>query len=434
MPEKSRGIRSNLAGRPGSPLASWQHVLRAWSPIGLSVAIAVSAAPAASAQDDGQADRQPMHDMATMEPPPPSWTWMADGNVFYGYNKQQRHFASLSAWESQNWFMGAGEHALGPGRLTLQAMLSLEPFTIQPQGSPQLFQTGESYQRVPLVDFQHPHDLLMNLTGSYRYSTSAATYDFSGGLVGAPALGPTAFMHRESSRDNPQVPLTHHSMDDTHISWGVVTAGVEKGEFTLEASGFRGEEPDEDHTNIERPRIDSYSARLSWRRGPWAAQFSGGRLHEPEWFEPYDQTRLTASVEFNGTVRARPVSATFGWGENRESIVRNGVSDNFLTEWDVRAAWATAIYGRAEIVEKQILGLGYHSEGEVYAEVYSHVDVLTIGAIHDVLRARWARVGIGADVTLYHLSPDVQADFEGSHSYHVFARWRPNAAPMHHMH
>jgi hypothetical protein len=403
-------------------------------PLAVIVAMALWVAPAVRAQDEAQGDPQQMPGMPETEPSSQAWTWTADGNLFYGYNRQQRHFADFSAWESQNWFMGAGEHALGAGRMTLQAMVSLEPYTIQPQGSPQLFQTGESYQRVPLVDFQHPHDLLMNLSGSYRYATAETTYDFSGGLVGAPALGPTAFMHRESARDNPQVPLTHHWMDATHISWGVITAGVEKGGFTLEASGFRGEEPDEDRTNIDRPRIDSYSARLSWRRGPWAAQFSGGRLHQPEWFEPYDETRLTASVEFNGTVRTRPVAATFGWGENRDAIVQHGVTDNFLTEWDVRAAWDTSIYGRAEVVEKQILGLGYDASGFPYAHVYSHFDVLTIGAIHDVLSARWARVGIGADVTLYHMSPDMLVYFEGSHSYHVFARWRPNATPRHHMH
>jgi hypothetical protein len=402
--------------------------------VALGVAMTLSISSAVSAQDDGQGDHEHTHDMAAMERSPETWTWTADWNVFYGYNKQQRHFADFSAWESQNWVMGAGDHALGPGRLTIQAMLSLEPYTIQAQGSPQLFQTGESYQRVPLVDFQHPHDLFMNLSGSYHVATAPATYMVSAALVGAPALGPTAFMHRESARDNPQVPLTHHSMDATHITWGVVTAGVETGGFLLEASGFRGEEPDENHTNIERPRIDSYSARLSWRRGPWAAQFSGGRLHEPEWFEPYDETRLTASIEFNGTVRTRPVSATVGWGENREAIVINGVSDSFLSEWDVRVARAISLYGRAEIAEKQILGLGYHPKGFVHPHVYSHFDVLTLGAIHDVLHARWARVGIGADVTLYHMSPDMLVYFEGSHSYHVFARWRPGAAPAHHMH
>ena len=50
-------------------------------------------------------------------------------------------------------------------------------------------------------------------------------------------------MHRESARDNPQVPLTHHDLDSTHISEGVLRAGVETGPMTFEASVFRGEEP-----------------------------------------------------------------------------------------------------------------------------------------------------------------------------------------------
>ncbi|MBI3491363.1 MAG: hypothetical protein HY047_06220 [Acidobacteria bacterium] len=97
-----------------------------------------------------------------MDPPPASeWTWNADANVFYGYNYQQRKFADFWAWESQNWFMLDGTRAVGNGRLTLDGMLSLEPFTIQALGSPQIYQTGESYQRVPLVNYQHPHDLIM---------------------------------------------------------------------------------------------------------------------------------------------------------------------------------------------------------------------------------------------------------------------------------
>jgi hypothetical protein len=85
-----------------------------------------------------------------------AWTWSGDANVFVGFNYQQRLFADFSAWESQNWFMGAGERPLGAGTLTVQGMLSLEPFTvgklvyaggrhIPAGGSPQLFQTGESY-------------------------------------------------------------------------------------------------------------------------------------------------------------------------------------------------------------------------------------------------------------------------------------------------
>ena len=91
-------------------------------------------------------------------------------------------------------------------------MISLEPFTMRGIGSPQLFQTGESYQRRPLIDRQHPHDLFMELGATYRLTRPRrTTIILSADLVGPAALGPTPFMHRESARNNPQAPLTHHS-------------------------------------------------------------------------------------------------------------------------------------------------------------------------------------------------------------------------------
>lgn len=377
---------------------------------------------------------------------PSPWTWSADGNVFAGYNYQQRHFANFSSLESQNWLMGIGDRLIGTGRLIVHTMISLEPFTIGKLiyaggqripgsgGSPQLFQTGESYQGTPLVNLQHPHDLVMALGATYRYVRPRATYIFGADLVGSPTLGPTPFMHRESARDNPQVPLTHHHMDSTHISTGVVRAGVEAKGFTIEGSLFRGAEPDDQRTNIERPRLDSWAGRLSWKRGPWSAQFSGGLVHEPEWFEPYDHTRLTASVGFDGAVGSRQLDATFAWGQERAKVVQNGVSDGFLLEWDLRATQKTAFYGRAEIAVKQLFGLGLHPRGFEHPHVYSHIDSLTLGAVRDVVTARWSRLGLGADVTLYHMSADLLEYYEGSHSFHVFLRWRPNLSSAAHVH
>jgi hypothetical protein len=368
------------------------------------------------------------------EVPSPAWHWTADGNVFFGYNYQQRLYADFSAWESQNWLMGSGERQLGNGRLTIESMISLEPFTLSAEGSPQLFQTGETYQQIPIVNRQHPHDLVMGLGGTYRYNRGGTTLVFGADLVGSPTLGPVPFMHRESARNNPQVPITHHFMDSAHVSTGVVRAGVETGGFTFEGSVFRGAEPDEDRTNIERPALNSWAGRIGYRRGSWSAQFSAGHIKEPEWFEPYDHTRLTASVAFNGTVAGRRLNATLGWGENREKVVINGVSDGYLLEWDFAPSARTALYGRAEIALKQLFGLGFHPRGFEHPHVYSHLDTLTIGAVRDIINVRRTRVGIGADVTLYHMSPDLLQYYDGSHSYHIFLRWRPNAAPTGHVH
>jgi hypothetical protein len=370
------------------------------------------------------------------------WSWSADANVFAGFNDQHRQFADFSSWESQNWFMAAGTRRVGTGRLMIDTMLSLEPFTVGKAvfsggqrvvagGSPQLFQTGESFQGAPLVNYQHPHDLLMALGGTYRLERPRLTYVVGADLVGSPTLGPTAFMHRESARDNPQAPLTHHFLDSTHITSGVIRGGVEVQGFTFETSAFRGEEPDEHRVKLDRPRLNSWAGRVGWRGGSWQAQFSGGRLHEPEWFEPYDMTRLTASVAFDGSVGDRPLTAMIAWGENREFTPYRGVADNYLLEADFRATDATSLYGRIEKVRKEVLGLGYHPKGFGHPHIYSDIDAFTIGLVRDLPIRAAGRTGIGADITLYNMSPDMALYWAGSNSIHVFLRWRPNVSTQH---
>jgi hypothetical protein len=404
------------------------------------------------------------HDHAHMAPAPDvqrAWTWSTDANVIVGYNYQRRLFADFWAWESQNWGMLSGERPVGAGKLTLTGMVSLEPWTIgrlvyaqgadgSPQrlfavtsggqrvhigGSPQTFQTGESYLGSPLINYQHPHDLIMNLGATYRFDGGRLRYTVGADLVGSPALGPVAFMHRESARNNPQAPLTHHFIDSTHITPGVVRAGVEVGHLTLETSAFRGEEPDEDRLNIDRPRLDSWSARASWRQGPWQAQFSGGHLHEPEWFDPYDVTRLTASIAYNGTAASKPLNATLAWGQNRELLV--GALDGYLLEWDWQLATRSSFYGRAEKMRKEVLSLGVHPRGLLpgqHPHSLSDIQALTLGHVFDLpIPAGW-RFGLGADVTVYRTSEDLTSYFGSPQSFHVFLRWRPSRTAPAHVH
>jgi hypothetical protein len=384
------------------------------------------------------------------------WAWTTDANAFFGYNYQQRKFADSRAIESQNWFMLDVSRTIGRGRLTLDAMLSLEPWTIgklayvgnpgqrtNVGGSPQLFQTGESYlltnsaggeDRIPLVNVQHPHDLFMGLGATYRVEQGATAYYVGADLVGSPTLGPTTFMHRESARSNPQVPLTHHDMDSTHISTGVVRAGIDVHGVTLEASAFRGEEPDEHRTDIEQPKLDSWAVRVGWRRGPWQAQVSGGRLHEPEWFDPFDVTRITASVGYSGAIAAKPLAVTAGWGENRMFNGFQNIEDGYLLEWDFRVTPASTFYGRGESAAKHLFGLISHPKGFTHPHTYSDVGALTLGGIRDLPIAMRGRIGIGGDVTLYRMSADLDEFYAGSHGYHVFLRWRPSttsAPPVH---
>jgi hypothetical protein len=413
----------------------------------VSVCLLGTALAAQNQEQDPLSEPAPDHQHPTPNAVNAGWSWTADGNVIAGYNYQERRFADFWALESQNWFMLHGDRTVGSGRLTVHGMVSLEPFTIDKflfagrtrivnpvGGSPQAFQTGESFQGAPLINFQHPHDLLMGLGATYRVGRGRVKYIVGADLVGSPALGPTAFMHRESARDNPQVPLTHHYLDSTHITPGVVRAGVELGSMTFETSAFRGEEPDDDRLNIERPRIDSWSGRAGWHRGPWQAQFSGGHLHEPEWFEPVDVVRLTASIAYDGAVRSRPLAATVAWGQNREPSLGFAL-DGYLADWDLKVTGTSTVYGRAESVLKEIFGLGVHPRGLLnHPRRFSQINALTLGYVHDLPLDGWSRIGIGADITVHRTSAELIEFYGLPHSYHVFLRWRPARASSQHVH
>ncbi|MES2753538.1 MAG: hypothetical protein V4659_02625 [Pseudomonadota bacterium] len=183
--------------------------------------------------------------------------------------------------------------------LQLRAMGSLEPL-MGPRGYPNLFATGEVANGQPLVDRQHPHDLFMELAGRLDYRIGEASAFLYGGPVAEPALGPSAFMHRGSARYQPLSPITHHWFDSTHITYGVVTAGYAAPRWQLEASAFRGREPDEHRWGIETPKLDSWSVRGTWTpTANVAVQLSHGRLKEPEEQHPgEDERRTTASVHY----------------------------------------------------------------------------------------------------------------------------------------
>src|SRR5262245_25093775 len=127
----------------GSLLACWQEVLRFLRlsrPGRIATLFALLAtSPVVHAQDAQPSP--PPHDHTTMNTG--AWEWVRDANVFFGLNYQRRKFTDFTAWESQNWFMLSTSRQIGSGRLAVNGMVSLEPFTLEALGSPQVFQTGE---------------------------------------------------------------------------------------------------------------------------------------------------------------------------------------------------------------------------------------------------------------------------------------------------
>lgn len=279
------------------------------------------------------------------------WSGMAHGYAWGIYTDQAGPRGDDKLYV-QSMAMLMAEKDLGGARLQFRSMLSAEPL-MKARGYPSLFARGETANGLPLVDRQHPHDLFMELAARIDVVVAPGTTAFLyGGPVAEPALGPSAFMHRASARLNPEAPITHHWFDSTHITYGVVTAGLAGRTWQLEASAFRGEEPDEDRWDIEAPRLDSWSVRATLNPSPnWAAQVSYGRVDEPEPLHPgVNEGRTTASLHYNsGTGLA--ATAAFS--------AKNRLPGPTLTAWLAEVNWDLddrhTLFGRFENVENDEL-------------------------------------------------------------------------------
>ena len=374
-----------------------------------AVALVLFAAPAGAQHEHHQAA------------PASGWAWSVESNVFLTGNLQVRKFTDFYQFESQNWLMGMASRKAGTGTLTLHGMLSFEPLTLRELGSSQAFQTGETFEGAPLIDYQHPHDLLMGLSAAYHRPAGRTTLLLRGGLVDEPALGPTAFMHRASANLHPTAPLSHHQLDSTHITHGVVTTGVRAGVWQLEASAFQGREPDENRLDVDLGAFDSYSGRLSWLRGGTRAQLSAGRLESPHASEPGDMTRITASIEHNGRLAGRMAALTVAFGQNREQFA---TEDALLAELALGVFRRGTGYMRGEVVDKHILEAGgQHPVGLQHPHIISTVWALTGGYQHEVWQHADHTLVVGADITGHIVPAELRDAYGRPVSSHVYARW-----------
>jgi hypothetical protein len=282
--------------------------------------------------------------------------------------------------------------------------------------------------------------MFMELAAAYNIQLSElVALNFYGGPVAEPALGPVAFMHRMSAAENPAAPLGHHWQDSTHISHSVITAGVTAWRFRVESSLFHGAEPDENRKDIEMGKLDSWSGRIWFTPTPnWAMQFSYGHLVNPEAIEPGNLERLTASISHNRSWDDGNWATSLIWGRNHE---RHGNSNAYLLESTANFLDKNYFYTRMELVDK--LGLleqnifgrpgldEFHPIGNGFElghrfEQSFRVGAITFGGVRDIVVDSKLRIGIGADVTFYHV-PDGLKPIYGSSptSFHVFLRIRP---------
>ena len=151
-------------------------------------------------------------------------------------------------------------------------------------------------------------------------------------------------------RKTPAAPLSHHTLDSTHIAMGVISVAVDRAPWVFESSVFQSGEPDDNRWDlVDFGALDSWSARV--------------------WYKPSDTLGvpgLTWVSRESRTARVRahpPHDRIGGVAENgHERIYGRDVCDRPERQgvsWDLprraRRSHATAgppsVYGRLESVQ-----------------------------------------------------------------------------------
>ena len=161
-----------------------------------------------------------------------------------------------------------------------------------------------------------------------------------------------AFPHRLSAYYDPLGPVSHHWLDSTHITFGVVTAGLYTRHLKVEGSWFNGREPDENRWDFDLRVPDSWSVRVTANPTPWlSAQASYGWLASPEALHPDEsQHRVTASATAVARFGPSHLAATAAWG--LDVAGGHAPSNAVLAEASLNLLGHYVVYGRAEWVAK----------------------------------------------------------------------------------
>lgn len=336
---------------------------------------------------------------------------MVHGSLFLRYTSQDITNESNrggSHLDAPNMVMFMLSQKLNDSNLiSVLTMFSFDPITVGESGYPLLFQTGESYKGIPLVDKQHPHDffagIALNYTHSFTKDLDINTYF---GYPGEPALGPVVFMHRLSAMNNPDAPLGHHWQDATHITFGVGTLGFRYKKVKVEGSVFTGREPDENRYNFDRPKMNSYSYRISANLNKnISLQFSQGFIKSPEELFPNNNsTRTTASVIHTRQLKEDNfISSALVWGVNHSS--EGGNLNSVLIESNLQLNPIT-VYARYELIQKDAheLQLLQYTDNPTFL-----INALSLGLNKIVLRHKVGNVSIGVQGTINFPDNDLTA-------------------------
>jgi hypothetical protein len=402
--------------------------------LGLALGAATVAASRAAAEEPTPAATAPGPTPSSSAAP--TWRLMWHGYAFLDSNRQGGASGSRD-FESANHFMVMAMRPVGAWSLDLLGTFTLEPATIAPEGSPLLFQRGETYGGVLLIDKQHPHDLFVQLGAAWTLPLAREQkLRLYAAVVGEPAVGPEAYPHRLSASEIPAAPLSHHNLDSTHISSDVLTAGWSASFVGVEASLFHGAEPDENRWDIDQGTLDSYAGRVTLR--PVAGleiQVSACRREHPEALEEGDQTRATASVAWERRWSDGFIAATAASGRNDLQDGQREWGHLLEATWNLRSR--NYLFARAERVDRDLYELTNKTQRpDTVPPDKTVVDALSLGYSRSVPLLHEAESALGAMVGVYRFDRSLDDVYDPSPvSLWVWLRFRfgsPGGHEHHH--
>lgn len=350
----------------------------------------------------------------------PVTNWMLHGNAFLveGLNEGAR---GRNLFSIPNMLMGDIGSTFGQSHyVNAELMLTFEKWTFPNTGYPELLQIGErDADDRPYVDGQHPHSTpVMGITFS-----DTITLDDEGHLKlyfaprGQVTEGPIAFMHRVTGMINPDAPLGHHiGQDVSHISSTVFAASLHQNRATFEASVFNGTEPQPTEIDLPVDKINSFAARFIFEfTDNFYAMTSAAVVNDPEHHDPtlekiyrysssfYYDRQLLNGLMFHNTF-------IFGLVNYYDHISKlRSFGDEFLLH---TKDLPHNLWGRVEVLERGAGQLQIVGANEV-----KWVQVFTLGYTYDILKMKYAKLGLGASVSKNY----IPASFEGAYGKNPLA-------------
>jgi hypothetical protein len=409
------------------PPEGWAQQTQATQPTEIHEHVAVTAPVITPTREaSGTAWMPPLTPMYGVHQPWHGWDMRVNGAVFIQalFEPRDRHRtggADTRQAGSVNWAMLSARRNVAGGRFGIRTMFSAEPWTVSDCGSLSFLGTGEICQGDTVHDRQQPHDAFMELAVDYdRPLAGQWRWQIYAGLAGEPALGPPGYPHRASAMPNPLGPITHHWLDSTHVSYGVVTAGMNSRRWKIEASAFNGRAPDESRVDLDLGTFDSAAARLSFLpTNRVALQVSAARMSEAltEFPRPSQRpsTRVTASAMYHrplGDTGLWATTVAFGSNQSREIAFGDPLdvtSSAVLFESSVTLAERHAIFTRAEIGRIP----AHHLHAAEYSASVFTAGKLQIGYTRQFGAMKGLVPGIGATVAASLLPPELAPRYSG---------------------